>query len=170
MILWSIGSNYQIKLVIYFLNPRPHPAHLPQASCPKFYFWLNLTHLSHLREGSICCTRRPLRHSSFFLGGGTVHFMSCTTAHPTSSSPTHPLVQITFCITLGRRKDRGVTTGKRRGAQGQGEFQTGSERGGACTGGEHLLCIQLPENDGRRPEKDQSPEVREAGWQAFGLV
>lgn len=47
------------------------------------------------------------------------HFTSCNTAHPTNSSPTHPLVQIAFCITLGRRKDRDVTRGKKSGAQGR---------------------------------------------------
>lgn len=43
-------------------------------------------------------------------------------------------------------------------------------RGGAAGGGEHLLCIPLPESDGRRPEKDQSPEVREAGWQGLWIT
>lgn len=43
-------------------------------------------------------------------------------------------------------------------------------RGGARIGGEHLLCIQLPESDGRRPEKDQSPEVSEAGWQGLWIT
>lgn len=55
------------------------------------------------------------------------------------------------------------------GQRSRGEFQTGSERGGAGTGGEHLLCIQLPKNDGKRPEKDQSPEVREADWRGLWI-
>lgn len=158
--LWSVGSHYQIKLVIYFLNP-PHPPTCPLAPriLPKHLFLARLNSLSPLK-GRLC-----LLYKETF----KAQFMSCNTAHPTSSSPTHPLVQITFCITLGRRKDRGVTTGKRRGAQGQGVFQTGNEQGGARTGGEHLLCIQLPENDGRRPEKDQSPEVREAGWRGLWI-
>lgn len=37
-------------------------------------------------------------------------------------------------------------------------------KGRAMLGGQHLLYIQLPESDGRKPEEDQSPEVREADW------
>lgn len=33
-------------------------------------------------------------------------------------------------------------------------------KGRATVGGEHLLYIQLPQSDGRRPERDQSPEVK----------
>lgn len=96
--------------------------------------------------------------------------MSPNAAHPTRSNPTHPLVQITFCITLGRRKrQRCHKREEEWGPRSRGEFQTGRERGGAGTGGGHLLCIQLPENDGRRPEKDQSPEVREADWQGLWI-
>lgn len=35
---------------------------------------------------------------------------------------------------------------------------------------EHLLCIRLPESAGRRPERDQSPEVREADWRGLWIV
>lgn len=52
----------------------------------------------------------------------------------------------------------------------RGDFQKGSARGRARTGGEHLLCIQLPESDGRKPEKDQSPEVREADGQGLQIM
>lgn len=157
--LWLFGQLAPLpnKTSFTFSIPPPPTCPLAPRILPKHLFLARLNSLSPLKEGSVCCTKETFK----------AQFMSCNTAHPTSSSLT-PLVQITFCITLGEGKTGVSQQGKRRGPRSR-VFQTGNEQEGLAIQVESTYYVSsFQRMTGRRPQKDQSPEVR-GGWLARPL-